>query len=188
MPLTIAELHSNEELRQHEFPVARRPAFFAHAAVSPLPRRVAEAVSRCALEGAAGDQEEAVPRTILDETRQAAARLLGARAEEIALVGPTSLGLSLVAAGLPTRKGDNILIYHEDYPANVYPWMALAEKGVEVRLMNVRELGRIRPQDVLGQTDERTRLVALASCHFISGWRIDLGAIGGALRRRGIRF
>ncbi len=188
MPLTIAELHSNEELRQHEFPVARRQAFFAHAAVSPLPRRVAEAVSRCALEGAAGDQEAAAPRTILDDTRQAAARLVGARAEEIALVGPTSLGLSLVAAGLPTRKGDNILIYHEDYPANVYPWMALAEKGVEVRLMNVRELGRIRPQDVLGQTDERTRLVALASCHFISGWRIDLDAVGGALRRRGIRF
>jgi len=186
--MTIAELHSNEELRRHEFPVVTRQAFFAHAGVSPLPRRVAEAVSQCALNGTLADQEEAVSRDLLPETRQAAARLLNARPEEIALVGPTSLALSLVAAGLPWRKGDNLLIYHDDFPVNVHPWMALAEKGVEVRLMNIRELGRIRSLDVLGQVDEQTRLVALASCHFISGWRVDLPAIGKVLRQRGILF
>ncbi len=47
--------------------------------------------------------------------------------------------------------------------------MALAARGVEVRLLNTRGLGVIRPQDVMGQVDENTRLVALASCHFISG-------------------
>ncbi len=51
--------------------------------------------------------------------------------------------------------------------------MALAEKGVEVRLINIEQLGGIREIDVLGQVDENTALVALASCHFISGWRID---------------
>jgi cysteine desulfurase / selenocysteine lyase len=186
--MTLSELQADEALRQAEFPVTRRQVFLAHAAVCPLPRRVAEAISHCALQGAAGDQEEAVPRTLLHETREAAARLLGASPGEIALVGPTSLALSFVAAGLPWRKKDNVLVYYEDYPANVYPWMALAERGVEVRLMNVRGLGRIRPQDVLGQVDEGTRLVALASCHFVSGWRIDLAAIGRALRQRRILF
>jgi cysteine desulfurase / selenocysteine lyase len=188
LSMNIAELHAQEELRRHEFPVVRDKVFLAHAAVSPLPRRVAEAISACALQGATNDQEEAVPRSTLQETREAAARLLHAQPEEIALVGPTSLALSLVAAGLPLRKGDNILIYYDDYPANVYPWMSLGEKGVEVRMLNVRELGRIRHVDVLGQVDERTRLVALASCHFISGWRIDLDAIGRALRQRGVLF
>ena len=103
--------------------------------------------------------------------------------EEIALVGPTSLGLSLVASGLSFRKGDNILIYHDDYPSNVYPWMALAEHGVKVRLLNTRGLGLIRAIDVMGQVDENTRLVALASCHFVSGWRIDIDAIGAELRK-----
>jgi cysteine desulfurase / selenocysteine lyase len=187
-PMNIQELHSNEELRRREFPVAAQTAFFAHAAVCPLPRRVAEAMSGCALGGMADDQEKAAPRTQLRETRAALAQLLGADPEEIALVGPTSLALSLVANGLPWRKGDNLLIYHDDYPANVYPWMALGERGVEVRLMNVRELGRIRQVDVLGQVDEQTRLVALASCHFVTGWRIDLPAIGAALRQRGILF
>src|SRR6202034_601797 len=108
--------------------------------------------------------------------------------EEIALVGPTSLALSYVAAGLSWRKGDNVLIYFDDYPSNVYPWMALAEKGVEVRLLNVREYGRIRSIDVLGQCDEQTRLVALASNHFVAGYRVDIAAIGKALRLRNILF
>ena len=86
------------------------------------------------------------------------------------------------------RKGDNILIYFDDYPSNVYPWLALAEKGVEVRLMNTRGLGAIRSRDVMGQVDENTRLVALASCHFISGYRIDFQAIGRYLRERNILF
>jgi hypothetical protein len=98
--------------------------------------------------------------------------LLNCQPDEVALVGPTSLALSFVAAGLNFRKGDNILIYHDDYPSNVYPWMALAERGVEVRLLNTRGLGVIRPVDVMGQVDENTRLVALASCHFISGYRL----------------
>jgi len=108
--------------------------------------------------------------------------------EDIAFVGPTSLALSVAAAGLPLRKGDNILIYFEDYPSNVYPWMALAEKGVQVRLLNVRELGKIRPVDVMGQVDEQTRLVALASNHFLAGFRPDLERIGQYLRERNIVF
>jgi len=66
--------------------------------------------------------------------------------------------------------------------------MALAERGVEVRLLNVRGLGVIRPMDVIGQVDENTRLVALASCHFVSGYRLDHVTIGKALRERGILF
>jgi selenocysteine lyase/cysteine desulfurase len=41
---------------------------------------------------------------------------------------------------------------------------------------------------VEGQVDESTRLVALASCHFLSGWRIDVPAIGEFLRQRDILF
>jgi selenocysteine lyase/cysteine desulfurase len=66
--------------------------------------------------------------------------------------------------------------------------MALAERGVEVRLLNVREYGRIRAIDVTGQIDEQTRLVALASCHFVAGWRVEVEAIGKFLRDRNVLF
>jgi cysteine desulfurase / selenocysteine lyase len=185
--MTLNEILTNEELRQREFPVAREKVFLAHAGVCPLPRRVADAISECAKQGTLGDQE-AFMLSRLDEARKLAAKLLNCQSDEIALVGPTSLGLSFVAAGLKFRKTDNILIYHDDYPSNVYPWMALAEKGVEVRLLNTRGLGAIRVIDVIGQVDENTRLVALASCHFISGFRIEIEKIGKFLRERGILF
>ena len=183
----LTELFANEELRRSEFPVARDKIFLAHAGVCPLPQRVAGAVSECVQGSTRGDQEAFVIHR-LNDARKFGAQLLNCQPEEVALVGPTSLGLSFVAAGLKFRKGDNILIYHDDYPSNVYPWMALAKQGVEVRLLNTRGLGIIRPQDVMGQVDENTRLVALASCHFISGYRLDHQAIGKFLRGRGIWF
>lgn len=186
--MQIQEILVNEELRQHEFPVSRNKIFLAHAGDCPLPRRVAQAVADYALHAAAGDQEAAIWPKAVEDGRALGARLLNCDPEEVALVGPTSLALSLFASGLKFRKGDNILIYHDDYPSNVYPWMALAERGVEVRLLNTRGLGIIRPIDVLGQVDEQTRLVALASCHFISGYRLESAAIGKALQARNILF
>ncbi len=186
--MTVAELLANEELRQHEFPVTRDKVFLAHAGDSPLPRRVSEAITQYALKAATADQESIVYPAILEQGRSRGAELLKCQSDEVALVGPTSLALSFFASGLKFRRSQNILIYFDDYPSNVYPWMALAEQGIEVRLMNTRGLGLLRTKDVMGQVDENTRLVALASCHFISGYRIDLDAIGEYLHERNILF
>jgi cysteine desulfurase / selenocysteine lyase len=185
--MTLNEILTDEELRHHEFPVTREKIFLAHAGVCALPRRVAQAISDCATGGTLGDQEAFVMHR-LNDARNAGAKLLNCQPDEVSLVGPTSLALSFVAAGLNFRKGDNVLIYHDDYPSNVYPWLALAAKGVQVRLLNTRGLGAIRVVDVQGQVDENTRLVALASCHFISGHRLEHDAIGKFLRDRGILF
>lgn len=186
--MTLDEVLGNEELRNHEFPVTRKEIFLAHAGDCPLPRRVAEAVANYARQSSTGDQETLVFPGVLNDGRNLAARLMHCQPDEVAFVGPTSLALSFIASGLKLRRNDNILIYFDDYPSNVYPWMALAEQGVEVRLMNTRGLGVIRPMDVMGQVDENTRMVALASCHFISGYRIDVDAIGSFLRERNILF
>jgi selenocysteine lyase/cysteine desulfurase len=185
--MMLNEILTNEELRHHEFPVTRDKIFLAHGGVCALPRRVAQAIADCAHAGTLGDQEEFVMHRIGD-ARSAGAKLLDCQPDEVSLVGPTSLALSFVAAGLNFRKGDNVLIYHDDYPSNVYPWLALAARGVQVRLLNTRGLGAIRAVDVMGQVDESTRLVALASNHFISGHRLDHAAIGKYLRERGILF
>ena len=185
--MTLSEILANEELRRHEFPVTREKIFLAHGGVCPLPRRVAQAITDCATQGTLGDQEAFVMHRI-DDARKLGAQLLNCQPDEVALVGPTSLGLSFVAAGLKFRKNDNILIYHDDYPSNVYPWMALASQGVKVRLINTRGLGIIRTIDVMGQVDEETKLVALASNHFISGYRIEHEAIGKFLHERNILF
>jgi selenocysteine lyase/cysteine desulfurase len=186
--MTIEELHSDENLRNEEFPVTREKIFLGHAGVSPLPKRVETAIrdylGKCTL----NDQEDAISSHWLAETREIAGRFLGVSKEEVAFVGPTSLALSFVAEGLRFKRNSNVLVYQDDYPSNVYPWMTLAERGVQVRFLNVSNYGVIRPRDIAGQVDENTRLVALASCHFISGYRIDLEAIGSYLRQRKILF
>lgn len=186
--MTLEEVLHNEELRNYEFPVTRDKIFLAHAGVCPLPRRVTVAMQEYIERAARDDQEEVFPAGRFREARNALARLLQAQPEEIAFVGPTSLALSFVASGLALRKGDNIVIYQDDYPSNVYPWMALAERGVQVRLLNVRGLGQIRRIDVEGQVDEQTKLVALASCHFVAGYRVDIQEIGQMLKKRNILF
>jgi cysteine desulfurase / selenocysteine lyase len=186
--MTIAELLSNEDLRRHEFPIVQKTAYLAHAGVCPLPRRVAEAVRTYAAQCTLGDQEEIIPNYLVRQTRELAARLLNCDMMEISLVGPTSLGLSFVSAGLPWERGDNVVIYYDDFPSNVYPWMALADRGVEVRRVRASEPGCITLESVLEQVDERTRLVALGSCHYIGGYRLDLNAIGHALHERNVLF
>jgi cysteine desulfurase/selenocysteine lyase len=79
-------------------------------------------------------------------------------------------------------------VHGDDYPSNVYPWMALAKKGVELKRLEPSAPGRIEPEDVFELIDSRTRMAALASCHYVSGYRIDIGTIGRELRSRGILF
>jgi selenocysteine lyase/cysteine desulfurase len=186
--MDIQQLLRDETLRRHEFPVCASKIFLAHAGVSPLPRRVAEAMQRYLDAASSQDQEDVLADTFLDDTRRQAARLIGAHKDEIAFTGSTSMGLAMVAAGLDWRAGDNVVCYREDYPANVYPWMALAARGVEVRFVETQHYGKVTVEDVARVVDERTRLVSLASVHFVSGWRLDVDAMGQFLRGRGILF
>lgn len=81
-----------------------------------------------------------------------------------------------------------MLCYFGDYPANVYPWMDLRRHGVDVRFLETERPGEITPEIVANALTPRTRLVALASCNFLSGYRIDVDAIGALLRGKGVLF
>jgi selenocysteine lyase/cysteine desulfurase len=187
-PLKIPDLLRDEALRRHEFPVCENKVFLAHAGVSPLPRRVAEAMKQY-IETAAHDQQEtAATDEVVEETRVLAARLIEATQVEIAFVGSTSMGLAMVAAGLPWERGDSVVCYRDDYPANVYPWMDLARRGVNVRFVEPKQFGNVTVEDLERVVDRKTRLVSLASAHFQSGWRLDVDRIGRFLREREILF
>jgi selenocysteine lyase/cysteine desulfurase len=184
----IASCILNEAARREAFPVCREQIFMAHAGVTVLPRAVADAVINYTRDCCEHHQEFGPVIARINETRKVSADFIGAQPEEIALLGPTSLGLSLFANGLPWREGDELLCYADDYPANVYPWMELGRRGVKVRYLAAERLGEITADLVEAALTERTRLVALASCNFLSGYRIDVDAIGRLLRSRGVLF
>ena len=185
--MNLPELQQDEALRCREFPVSGDKVYLAHAGVSPVPACVGRAVASAVSAAARDDQEEGLS-TLLRQTRARASELLGADPGEVALIGPTTTGISAVAAGLDWQKGDEVLIYQGDFPVNVYPWQALESRGVTVRRLSTPTLGEITPDLVVEQLTAKTRLVALASCHFISGYRIDHDAIGRLLRERDVLF
>lgn len=186
--MTLEAILRDESLRRREFPVTADKVFMAHAGVSALPARVVEAM-KSYLDACTLDHQEAVvgDRPVL-ATRKLAAQFLGCTPQEIALLGPTSLGLSLVAEGLDWQRGENVVFYPDDYPANVYPWQALESKGVELRPIRCEKLGQICVPQIEPLVDGKTKLVALASVNFLSGYRIDVGTIGRFLRDRGVLF
>ena len=185
--MNLPELQQDEALRCREFPVSGDKVYLAHAGVSPLPACVERAVASAVSAAARDDQEEGLS-TLLRQTRARASELLGADPGEVALIGPTTTGISAVAAGLDWQEGDEVLIYQDDFPVNVYPWQALESRGVTVRRLSTPTLGEITPELVVEQLTAKTRLVALASCHFVSGYRIDHDAIGRLLRERDVLF
>lgn len=185
--MNLPELQQDEALRCREFPVSGDKVYLAHAGVSPVPACVGRAVASAVSAAARDDQEEGLS-TLLRQTRARASELLGADPGEVALIGPTTTGISAVAAGLDWQEGDEVLIYQDDFPVNVYPWQALESRGVTVRRLSTHALGEITPELVVEQLTAKTRLVALASCHFVSGYRIDHDAIGRLLRERDVLF
>jgi cysteine desulfurase/selenocysteine lyase len=184
----LQELVDNEEKRRAAFPICRNKIFMAHAAVTALPRFVADAIIRFTEESAANFENFAGLLKSIQEARTSAASLIGSSPDEIALIGPTSLGLSLFANGIDWQPGDEVICYLDDYPANVYPWLNLRSRGVTVRLLRPAETGALTPDLVAEALTPKTKLVALASCNFVSGYRIDLSAIGKLLREKEILF
>jgi cysteine desulfurase / selenocysteine lyase len=184
----LEDIVDNEENRIDAFPICRNKIFMSHAAVTALPRAVADAVIRFTEQSAANFESFSAVLNLLQETRASAARLIGSSPDEVALIGPTSLGLSLFANGIDWQPGDEVICYLDDYPANVYPWLNLRSRGVTIRLLDPAEPGAITPELVAGALTPKTRLVALASCNFVSGYRIDVDAIGKLLREKGILF
>jgi selenocysteine lyase/cysteine desulfurase len=174
-----------ESLRE-EFPVTRRWAFFDHAAVAPLSGAAARTLHEYADDYAANGQT-AIYRwlTKVEAAREAAGRLLNADPLDVAFVPNTSAGVAIVAEGFPWKAGDNVVVPAEEYPANQYPWMNLAHRGVEVRRIPSRG-PRISIDDLRAVMDGRTRILAISSVEFASGYRNDLDALGALCRERGV--
>lgn len=169
------------------FPITRDKIYLHHAGVSPFSDRVRAAVEAVAAQNNLHGPDYEAYQEDVAETRTVLAQLMGGRPEEIAFTRSTSHGLSLLAFGLDWEPGDNIVGARWEYPANLYPWLALANRGVELRLVEPAD-GRVTPEAVFDLCDERTRLVALSWVQFWNGFRADVAAIGAECRRRGILF
>ncbi|HWB10597.1 MAG TPA: aminotransferase class V-fold PLP-dependent enzyme [Pirellulales bacterium] len=165
-------------------PCAERWAYFDHAAVAPLTMPAQAALTNWAKEfaehGAVNWPQWAAE---LEHLRRRAAELLRADVAEIGLVHNTTEGINLVAEGFGWQPGDNVVMFDDEFPSNVYPWLNLASRGVEVRRVAAGD----RPElaELAKACDDKTRIITLSWVGFASGWRHDLEEVVELAHRRG---
>ncbi|HEY7396636.1 MAG TPA: aminotransferase class V-fold PLP-dependent enzyme, partial [Gemmatimonadaceae bacterium] len=181
-----------EALRRREFPwaAAGETIFLNNASTGPLPERTIRVTEEWAQLRANPQRVDAdLQFGTLAKSRELIARLVGAQTGEIAVATNTTYGLNLAAFSLPLKEGDVVLSPDFEFPANVYPWMALAERrGVEYRQI-VCDEGVLDPARLLRELeDERIRAVTVSWVQFASGARVDLDALGSICRERGVFF
>jgi len=178
MPLDIQHYRS-------QFPVTESSIYMNHAAVSPISRRVRNAmVSLLDDVQQAGFAHGQRWEQTYSAVRNSLALLLNAEPSEIAFAKNTSEGISCFANGLDWQPGDEVVSIEGEFPSNFYPWKALEKRGVVLRLV-AQEHGRVAKNAIREALTHRTRVVAVSFVQYLSGFRLDLEKLGQACAARG---
>jgi selenocysteine lyase/cysteine desulfurase len=170
---------------RRQMPVAKRWAYLDHAAVAPLSGGAMEALSRWARDaGENGSANYPAWNKQIADLRRLSAAMISAELEEIAFVENTTAGVNFVAEGFPWQPGDNVVTREDEFPANQYPWLHLADWGVETRRIPL-DRGRLSLDRLAEAIDGRTRIVTLSWVAFSNGWRHELDEIVKLVHDRG---
>ena len=172
--------------QRHLFDIPRDVAYLNCAYVSPIPT-----ASRAA--GDAGMARKSTPWTIKPQdffseseaARSLYAELIGATAEDIAIIPSVSYGVGIAAANVAFNRGQTIVVLEEQFPSNVYPWRQLATE----RDGSVITIPPPRDGDwgtaVIDTIDDRTAVVALPHCLWTDGGLVDLERVSSACKQNG---
>jgi selenocysteine lyase/cysteine desulfurase len=168
------------------FDIAEGVAYLDCAKMSPLSRAAIEA-------GRRGLERKAHPWDIRaehffdesEEVRGLFARLLGAQADDVAIIPSVSYGMATVMANVPVAAGQKIVTLAEDFPSGILAARALAHRA-EARVVTVA-----RPAEgdwsaaILNSIDGGTALVVAPHTHWACGTLIDVEAVGRRCRSVG---
>lgn len=172
-----------------EFNLDDNVIYLNHAAVAPWPVRTEKAVNAFCRENVTiGSKKYAHWLTVENRLKNQLAQLINAPSvDEIALVKNTSEALSFVAYGLDWATGDKVVTSDEEFPSNMIPWESLANQGVQVNKVHLKDADDPTAA-LISQLDDQTKLLTISSVQYASGLRVDLERLGHACQDKGILF
>ena len=169
--------------QRHHFSLPDDFHYLNCAYMGPLPR-VAE---RAGIEGLKAKRfpQAIAPEDFFrpaDELRARFARLVNApEPNRVATVPSVSYAVSTIARNTRVGPGRNVVIAHEQFPGNVYPWRRLVEDGGgELRVVEPAgggARGEGWTERILDRIDGGTAAVAMGTVHWTDGTRFDLRAV-----------
>ncbi|MGO8957404.1 MAG: aminotransferase class V-fold PLP-dependent enzyme [Streptosporangiaceae bacterium] len=177
-------------LRREEFPVTSQKVWFDTATYGPLPVSNVRAQTTL-LEGMmlGGD-----PPGLghwwdgANEVRGKVGQFIGCDPADVALLRSTGEGISLVSLGLDWLPGDEVVLYDQEFPSDVYPFLALEKKGVKIVFVADRGRHRFDADDVAEVMSDRTRVVCISLVNCYHGFRAPVEQIAALCRQRGCWF
>jgi selenocysteine lyase/cysteine desulfurase len=168
-----------EKMRE-QFPITNNKVFLNHAAESPLPKPVVEAVSKYANEFSNSGKTSI---DCNDGGKPYFAKLVGAKAGEIALIENTSVGINIAANVLDYPPGSKIVTTDLEYPSVVYPWL---RRSLGVKVHYVKNVhGRVLLDDMEKAVDDKTVAVAISHVEYVNGFRNDLRVLSEIVHEHG---
>ena len=171
-----------------EFPFTQSKVYLRTASSAPGTSRVSQATHRFLEDWSDGAFQWAAWEAEAELARQRFAEIVQARPQEISLVPAASFAAAQVAQGLTWRSGDNLVVGAQQFRSNLFPWLQLAQKGVEVREVEPRG-GRHLAEDICAAMDSKTRLVAVSAIQSMNGHRIELEQVlNGCKRYQALTF
>ncbi len=164
------------------FPITEHCTYLLNAGQSPLNTK-----SRAALDSyldMAACELDARP-SVREPVRALLARLLGGQAEDYAITTSTGHGMSMVAAGFSWQAGDNVVLPAGEHWNSTFPWLNLASKGVETRVVKPNADNRVPIESLAAVVDDRTRIISVTAVRFDTGLRSDLRALADLAHAHG---
>ena len=171
--------------QRHLFDLPEDVAYLNCAYMAPLMHPVVNAGLR-GVRRKARPWEIAAPDFFSDpaHVRDLFARIVHARAEDVAIVPAASYGMAIAARNLPLGPGRTIVLLADQFPSNLYPWRAAAARA-GAGIVTVDAPDGDLTAAVLAAIDERTAVAALPHCRWTDGALLDLETIGERVRAAG---
>lgn len=168
------------------FPVSSTDIYLNHAAVSPLSTKVVQATERILQMRSSGEIEvfhESVEKK--KSLKKSLAHLIDGEPDNIAIIGNTSEGFNWLAQGLEWEKGDRVLLVENEFPANIYPFLNLEQKGVIIDFVPVRD-GFIYLEEIKNKILPETKLLSISFVEFLNGFRNQLTEISALCKKSNV--
>jgi cysteine desulfurase/selenocysteine lyase len=172
-------------LSRSEFGVTEHYVYLNHAAAGVLPASTVAAIEQFVRAHAHKGVLGTFPYDLkMTEYRAKIGGFIGANGSEIATLLNTGSGANTVALGIDWRPGDEVILGDNEFPANVIPWLGLRRRGVDVRVLPMRD-GRLTPERLERELSPRTRVVAVSWVSYADGYRHDLAGLAVAAHEAG---
>jgi selenocysteine lyase/cysteine desulfurase len=177
-------------LRRSDFPALDRFTYLNTASAGLVPADVIgpahEFEAVLAQAGTTGMDED-TEVGILEDARNAAAGLLHADPDTIAIATSFTEALCQVAWWLRPGKSQNIVSSEVDFPSVTYPWQRIAEDtDCQVRLVPVLDdPDGFDVNRVAESVDSSTAVICISHIQYLTGHRLDLGELASLAHGRG---